>query len=195
MRHRPSYTRVAGPAVFASRQRRRLLGALLAIICICSGTTSALTQNKQAQPGEIQLGRDLFEGSVRFANGGPACTACHNVISAVAAGGGALAIDLTQTFSRLGAAGLRAIIAGKPFPAMQAAYAGGEFSESEISALTVFLQKTDQDQAGLTPKNWELRLFSGGVVSLIVFAGLAGLAGRGRKRRSVNQDIYDRQIR
>ena len=32
-------------------------------------------------PTEIQRGQDLFEGKIRFANGGPSCNACHHVTS------------------------------------------------------------------------------------------------------------------
>ena len=59
----------------------------------------------EAQPGEIQLGQDLFEGKVRFANGGPSCNACHHVTSDTLLGGGLLAAELSLVFSRMGHAG------------------------------------------------------------------------------------------
>ena len=148
-----------------------------------------------AHPDEIQLGGDLFEGKVRFANGGPSCNACHHVAADAHLGGGVLAAELTLVFSRMGKQGLSAMIAGNPFPVMQAAYAGKEFSEKEINALVAFLQHVDQEHARQMPKERGWRMFSAGVGGVVVLLGIAGLAGRGRKRKSVNQDIYDRQIK
>jgi mono/diheme cytochrome c family protein len=148
-----------------------------------------------AHPDDIQLGGDLFEGKVRFANGGPSCNACHHVASDAHLGGGVLAAELTLVFSRMGKQGVSAILTGNPFPVMQAAYAGKEFSEKEINALVGFLQHVDQEHARQMPKEWGWRLFSAGAGGVIVLLGIAGLAGRGRKKKCVNQDIYDRQIK
>jgi len=149
----------------------------------------------EPQPDEIQRGQDLFEGKIRFANGGPSCNACHHVTSDALLGGGVLASELTLVFSRMGKQGVSAILASSPFPVMQAAYAGKEFSEKEISALVGFLQHVDQEHARQLPKEWGLRMFSAGAGGVIVLAGIVSLAGRGRKKRAVNQDIYDRQIK
>jgi mono/diheme cytochrome c family protein len=146
-------------------------------------------------PDEIKLGGDLFEGKVRFANGGPSCNACHHVASDAHLGGGVLAAELSLVFSRMGKQGLSAVIAGNPFPVMQAAYAGKEFSAREISALVGFLQHVDKEHARQMPKEWGLRMFSAGVGGVVVLVGIFSLAGRRRKKRSVNQEIYDRQIK
>jgi cytochrome c2 len=146
-------------------------------------------------PAEIQLGGDLFEGKMRFANGGPSCNACHHVASDAHLGGGVLAAELTLVFSRMGKQGLSAVIAGNPFPVMQAAYAGKEFSDKEINALVGFLQHVDQEHARQMPREWGWRMFSAGTGGVIVLLGIFTLAGRGRKKRCVNQDIYDRQIK
>ena len=110
-------------------------------------------------------------------------------------GGGVLAAELTLVFSRMGKQGLSAMIAGNPFPVMQAAYAGKEFSEKEIHALVAFLQHVDQEHARQMPKEWGWRMFSAGAGGVIVLLGIFSLAGRGRKKGCVNQDIYDRQIK
>ncbi len=147
-----------------------------------------------AHPDEIQRGQDLFEGKIRFTNGGPSCNACHHVMSDALLGGGVLAAELTLVFSRMGNAGVRAVIGTSPFPVMQAAYAGKEFSDQEISALVAFLQHVDQEHARQMPKQWGWRMFSAGAGGVLVLVGIMSLAGRGRKKRAVNQDIYDRQI-
>ncbi len=146
-------------------------------------------------PDEVQLGQDLFEGKVRFSNGGPSCNACHHVTSDALLGGGVLASELTLVFSRLGKQGVSAILAGSPFPVMQAAYAGKAFSAQEISALVGFLQHADKEHARQMPKEWGWRIFSAGAGGVVVLLGIFSLAGRGRKKRAVNQDIYDRQIK
>ena len=141
------------------------------------------------------LGEKLFEGDVRFANGGPSCNACHHVTSDALLGGGVLASELTLVFSRMGRQGVSAILRNTPFPVMQAAYAGKEFSEKEITALVGFLQRVDQEHARQMPKEWGWRMFSAGAGGVIVLIGIFSLAGRGRKKRCVNQDIYDRQVK
>ena len=45
------------------------------------------------------------------------------------------------------------------------------------------------------PKQWGWRMFSAGVGGVVVLVGIFSLAGRRRKKRSVNQEIYDRQIK
>lgn len=154
----------------------------------------AKTPAPEASAEEIEKGRGLFDGSVRFAQGGPACNGCHGLQHEAAMGGGSLASDLTQSFSRTGADGLAALVAGAPFPAMQVAYRGRAVTADEIRALAGFLQQVDKDSASQKAVSHGWRLFSGGVVGALVLAGLFSLAGAGRKKRSVNQDIYDRQL-
>ena len=158
-------------------------------------STQAAASAAEAHPDEIQRGQDLFEGKIRFANGGPSCNACHHVTSDALLGGGVLAAELTLVFSRMGKEGVSAILGSSPFPVMRAAYAGKELSAQEISALVGFLQHVDKEHARQMPKAWGLRMFSAGVGGVVVLLGIFSLAGRGRKKRAVNQDIYDRQIK
>jgi hypothetical protein len=80
---------------------------------------------------------------------------------------------------------------------MQAAYEGKALSENEISALVGFLQNADKQQqsAQRQPVDVGLRMFSAGAAGMVVLLGIFSLAGRQRKKRSVNQDIYDRQLK
>ncbi len=48
----------------------------------------AATTLLAASEDEIRFGRELFEGPVRFSNGGPTCNACHNVSYDGVLGGG-----------------------------------------------------------------------------------------------------------
>jgi len=154
---------------------------------------SAASTDQTAE--QISRGRHLFEGTLDFENAGPTCNACHHVSDDAVLGGGALAADLTTAFTRMGAPGLRAIIGQAPFPAMQAAYADKPLTEGEISDLTAYLQHADAEHMNQTPKNYGTRLFAGGVVGSVVLFGFCGLVWRGRKKGSVNQDIYDRQLK
>jgi len=148
-----------------------------------------------ATPDEIALGQNLFQGKVRFTNGGPACNSCHNVKNDAVIGGGILAKELTTVFSRLGGDGVRAILGGPPFPVMQAAFKGKELTPEEIHALLGFLQYADKERFYQQPRDYGWGLFSAGatgVVMLLLFYWVMGLR---RKKKSVNQDIYDRQIK
>jgi mono/diheme cytochrome c family protein len=144
---------------------------------------------------QIARGRHLFEGTLDFKNRGPTCNACHHVSDEAVLGGGALAADLTTVFSRMSAAGIRAIVGQAPFPAMQVAYAGKPLTESEITDLVAYLRHANAEPSTQTPKNYGVRLFVSGVVGSAALFGFCGLVWRGRKRGSVYQDIYDRQLK
>ena len=144
---------------------------------------------------EIDLGRNLFQGKVRFVNGGPSCTSCHHVKNDAVIGGGILAKELTTVFSRMGGEGVRAILGGPPFPVMQSAYKEMPFTEDEIRALVGFLQYADKEHAYQQPRDYGWGLFGAGVGGAVVLLGFYSVVGRRRKKRSVNQDIYDRQIK
>lgn len=149
----------------------------------------------EAHPEDIQRGQALFEGKLAFAGGGPSCNACHHVTSESTLGGGILASELTLVFSRMGQEGVRAILGSSPFPVMQAAYAGKQFSEDEVRALVGFLQHVDKEHSRHMPVEYGWRMLSAGVGGVLVLLVIYSLAGRRRKKRSVNQDIYDRQVK
>ena len=147
-----------------------------------------------AAEADVLHGRDLFQGSVRLENGGPACNSCHEAVSNAVIGGGSLAVDLTTSFSRLGAPGLQAILGGMPFPVMQAAYEQRALTANETTSLIAFLQSADAERATQTPRNYRAQLLFSGIVGALVLFGAFATIWRGRKRRSVNQAVFDRQI-
>ena len=149
----------------------------------------------EPHPADIQRGQDLYEGRIRFANGGPSCNACHHVTNDALLGGGVLASELTLVFSRLGQQGLDAMLASAPFPVMQVAYEGKTINPEEVRALASFFQHVDKEHTRQMPKEWGWRMFFGGAGGVVVLAGLFSLVGGRRKKRCVNQDIYDRQIK
>ena len=150
---------------------------------------------EQATEEQILLGQALFQGTTRFANGGPTCNSCHDVTNDAVIGGGILARELTDVFSRLGGPGVRAILGTPPFPVMQRAYVDKPLTNEEVMALVGFLQRADEEQALHQPRDYGLQLFLAGVVGTALLLGLYSLMWSGRKRGSVNQSIYDRQIK
>ena len=152
----------------------------------------------QAQPAseeDIQTGQDLFQGILRFAEGGPACNACHEVMNDAVIGGGILGVELTSVFSRMGGAGVKAILGHAPFPVMQAAYQDQSLTEQEVTALVAFLEYADSEQYNQLPRDYGVGLFMSGLAGASVLFIFFGVVWRGRKKGSVNQAIYDRQIK
>lgn len=155
----------------------------------------AKDESREPTREEILLGQNLFQGKTRFANGGPSCISCHNVTNQDVLGGGILAKELTTVYSRLGAAGIKAIVSNSPFPVMQAAFSGGPFLESEVDALVAFLRHANKENTLHQPREYGWAMFLAGSIGVMLMLGFYRVVGRRRKRRSVNQSIYDRQIK
>jgi len=144
---------------------------------------------------DLVLGQALFTGRKRFEKKGAACTSCHNVNIPGVISGGSLAVDLTQVYSRMGDAGVGAVIKSSPFPAMRRAYEDRELNEDEIFALQAFLRNANNKYAQLAPAGYLHKLLGAGAAGVFLLFGLFSLVWGKRKRGSVNQDIYDRQLR
>jgi mono/diheme cytochrome c family protein len=147
-----------------------------------------------ASEEDILKGQDMFQGKIRFANGGPACNACHEVRNDAVIGGGILATELTSVFSRMGGPGVKAILGHSPFPVMQVAYAEQSLTEIEVTALVAFLEYADSEQYNQLPRDYGLGLFVSGSAGAGVLFLFFAFVWRGRKKGSVNQAIFDRQI-
>lgn len=148
-----------------------------------------------APPEVIELGKNLFIGSAALSNGGAACIACHNVNYTGVIPGGLLAKDLTTAHSRLGGdAGVLGILGAPPFPAMTQAYKGKPITETEIAALTAFLNKVDKDTANQVASTPNLLLYGGvgGLGGILILIYLIWFV---RKKETVKKDIYDRQLK
>ncbi len=143
----------------------------------------------------VVRGQDMFQGTIRFRNGGPSCNACHDVKNDAVIGGGILAAELTTVFSRMGGSGVGAILGQAPFPVMQAAYAKNPLTDDEITDLVAFLQDADEQHLFHQPRDYGIGLFASGAVGAGLMFLFFAFIWRGRKRGSVNQAIYDRQIK
>ena len=160
-----------------------------------ASTVSQAQPEEPASEVDILAGQDLFQGTIRFENKGAPCNSCHHVRNDAVMGGGILAAELTTVFSRMGRAGVQSILGQSPFPVMQAAYEGMPLTENEVTQLVAFLEYADSEQYHQLPRDYGLGLFASGVVGSGVLFGLFAFVWRGRKRGSVNQEIYDRQIK
>jgi len=154
-----------------------------------------VTPPEPASEEDILAGQEMFQGNIRFENSGPACNACHEVRNDAVIGGGILAAELTTVFSRMGGAGVTAILGQAPFPVMQAAYEDRSLTEGEVTALVAFLEYADSEQYNQLPRDYGIGLFASGAVGAGILFVFFGFVWRGRKKGSVNQAIYDRQIR
>jgi len=166
-----------------------------------SAAAVAAAQAPAAAPptqAEISRGLDLFQGTARFSAGGPSCNSCHHVVHDSVIGGGSLAADLTEAFGRLDADGIVGVLPRKgtasPFPVMQAAFQDRDVTAEEAQALAAFLRHAYEQRATQKPNDPSSKLLIAGIAGVVVLLLLFSLTGRGRKRRSVNQDIYDRQV-
>lgn len=144
---------------------------------------------------QVTQGQNLFQGTTRLANGGPTCNSCHDVTNDAVIGGGILALELTTAFSKLGGAGVRAILGSPPFPVMQRAYLDKPLTDEEVASLVAFLERADAEQALHQPRDYGIKLFGSGLLGAVLLLGFYSLAWRGRRPRSVNQKIFDRQVK
>src|SRR3989338_7526886 len=136
----------------------------------------------------------LFQGQRRFKNGGASCLSCHHVMHDTVASGGVLARDLTSVFSRMGASGVQAILNTSPFPVMNEAYKKHNLTPEEIQSLVVFLKFVDENRFYQLSKAYGVRFFLSGLSVSTLFFTFFFIFGIRRKKSSVNQAMYDRQM-
>ena len=152
---------------------------------------SCLSVGLFANSGDANVGAKLFQGTTHFKNGGVACIACHAVNSELVEGGGNLAMDLTT----MGGAGIQYTIENPQNASsavMKNAFKGKPLTTDEQANLVAFFDKVAA--SGTTTKSTNSFVISGIVGAIIIFIILSFL-GRNRKKQSVNQEIYDRQLK
>ena len=143
---------------------------------------------------QVALGRDLFQGKARLANNGPSCMSCHDVRSEGVVGGGALAIELTDAVTRLTLPGVGAILRNPPFPVMQRAYHNRPLTDPEVAALTGFLERADEEQEVHQARAYGMQFLLAGIAGTVILLGLYTLAWRQRRKGTVHQVVFDRQV-
>lgn len=159
---------------------------------------TAIVPKKPDRPitsADIEAGQALFTGTVRLSHGGPSCISCHDVKNDNVIGGGSLAIELTSTYTRNGIGGIQQIITSPPFPVMRAAYQNKALTEHEAFSISAFLKLVDTTKGVQKKRGYGHKMLGAGLIGVIVMFLLVGLFGRDRKKKLVNQAIYDRQIK
>ena len=144
---------------------------------------------------DLRSGERLFAGYDRFVNEGPSCISCHNINSDRITSGGALAKDLTDCYVRLSGEGTAAIISGLSFPAMKQAYGERPLTDGEVYSLVAFLKQSSETPSPDNEVDYGLQLFlvgcAGTLFLLLFFSGLWFK----RKKRTVHQVIFQRQVK
>ncbi len=155
------------------------------------GTAAAVSIIEEATPEDLENGKNLFDGRVRFVNGGPSCISCHNDISdAFFSENSYSTKDISASFTNLGEAGVKAILDSPPFPVMTKAFEGHDLTEEEIHDLLVFLKGAHKPQSSIA-SGYLLYGILGAFSLMVLYAGL----WYERKNKSVNHNIYKRQIK
>ena len=134
-----------------------------------------LSQAAKLAPASATTGEALFFGRQPLANGGLACSACH----AVNGRGGNLAIDLTPSFTKLGAIPLGSTIENVTFPLMQVAYLQGPSTQQETVHLVKSLESVSTSPAtpqGLPPVHVL------GTMGAVAVVGVMGFLYKDRNR-------------
>ncbi|MBZ0119794.1 MAG: cytochrome c [Sandaracinaceae bacterium] len=144
----------------------------------------------EATPADVALGRQLFLGEAPLANGGPACISCHRTDGLDGLGGGTLAIDLTQTFARLGEAGLDGALSATPFPVMNTIFPDRPITPEESFALKAYL--ADVSRRPPAPgTSWVFPLAGLGCLGL-AFVGI-NVAWRRRLTHGVRRPLLEKR--
>ncbi len=146
-----------------------------------------------ATPEDIDLGRRLFTGEARLANGGPSCISCHSITGLTGLGGGTLAAtvgakytDLSNAFNRNGGeAGLRASLASPQFLVMKQVFADKPMTEEEVIALTAYLGDVSKTTAPPPGRDYFIIYGIVGAIALLIALDLIWI----RRFRNVRKTL------
>ncbi len=133
-----------------------------ALFCQVSDQVSQLVE-----PGSPSRGEDLFMGRVRFRNGGPPCSACHNVSGLPFPSGGSLGPDLTKIYSKLGPLGIAPALQTLFFSAMTPIYDPHPLTPEERVNLRAFFREANSRGRSSVATPLILLIALGGFVVLI----------------------------
>ncbi len=170
------------------------LTALIDFLASAAPST-VVAEVKAAGPADSTRGRDYFTGMARLENGGPSCISCHHVNYRDIIAGGALAKDLTNAHSRLSGPGVTAMLSNPPFPPMTESYVNAPLTPQEIADITSFLAVADVASVRAQPKDFGKTLLYSSIAGVTLVLGLFSVIWMRRRRGTVNQEIFDRQVR
>jgi mono/diheme cytochrome c family protein len=134
-------------------------------------------------PLDLQKGKAMFEGRLRFAGGAPACLSCHSASGAGTFGGGRLGPHLNTASGKFGK-NLATTIENPAFPSMVNVFAKKALTPEEAFQVAAYLHSV-----GAQPPPKKDVLFP--IVGFVGLVGSLALGGRlGRKRfRGVRKNL------
>ncbi len=131
--------------------------------------TAAAQANAPPQ-GSAERGKQLFGGTARFQNRGPACAECHSTAGLPFPNGGTLGPDLTGDYQRFGPDAMSVILQTLYFPTMNPIFANRPLAPAEQADLMAFFQ---QSGAGASPR------VTGAIAGIAVLGVILLLASTG----------------
>lgn len=141
------------------------------------------------EPGDPDMGKQLFTGQIGFENGGPACVSCHTAGN-LSLGGGTLGPDLTNTYADPSKNPLLSTVwVNIPdIPVMGPIFSKSNVTEEEMTHLRAFLERSSvQGGAGAKTGVFTIIGIGGFVGILIVF----NIIWAGRYRNRVKGTAHD----
>lgn len=148
--------------------------------------TAKIKSALESKPEDVAQGLALFLGSRAFKNGGPACVSCHSVGDYGALGGGTLAKDLTQVYSRYKDEGLSVALQKLAFPVMQETFAGKALTDDEVFQLKAFFYQSDQE--GTQNLGFQKKFIFLGLGGVVLVLGGIDFIWRRRRKSSIRRE-------
>jgi len=162
-------------------------GAFVLSLLLAVPLTAQPSAAGGSQQGSVTAGRALFLGTVRFQNGGPACSACHNVAGLAFPEGGTMGPDLTRVYSKMGPEGLNSALETLFFPAMTPLFRYRPLTSSERRDLAALFESVDRQQ----PATPTLAIAAISLAGFFILIAVTGVVGRHRVR-SVRKALLER---
>jgi TM2 domain-containing membrane protein YozV len=78
---------------------------------------------------------------------------------------------------------------------MKEAYQNAVISDEEVYNLTAFLKYANEQQYGQHGRDYKQYFLFSGIICFVVLLFIFSIAWRNRRKESVNQKIFDRQLK
>jgi mono/diheme cytochrome c family protein len=147
--------------------------------------TAKIKSALESKSEDAAKGLALFLGSRAFKNGGPACVSCHSVGDYGTLGGGTLAKDLTQVYSRYKDDGLSVALQKLAFPVMQETFANKTLTDDEVFQLKAFFYQSDKE--GTQNLGFQKKFIFLGLGGVVLVLGGIDFIWRRRRKSSIRR--------
>jgi mono/diheme cytochrome c family protein len=129
--------------------------------------------------GEARRGGELFVGTRRLTNHGPACLSCHTVAGLSRLEGGTFGPDLTRAPRHLGdGRGLAALLRTLPTPMMRATFQHTPLTPDEARALSAYLVQAESRGVESPPRSRIAAVLAVGTTGVAMCVLTVGFARR-----------------